>query len=109
MRWPASSPPTHIRSHVLEHWGEPVATQRRLFDESVVSQTKERVMDMRDTEETVDVTPTEPSGGRGRRALGLGVTLAVVVALLAGFGALALSKHAPTLAPQTEPGSTAGW
>ncbi|HEX2347764.1 MAG TPA: hypothetical protein VHI51_04935 [Ktedonobacterales bacterium] len=66
-------------------------------------------MDMRDTEETVDVTPTEPSGGRGRRALGLGVTLAVVVALLAGFGALALSKHAPTLAPQTEPGSTAGW
>lgn len=66
-------------------------------------------MEMREPEETVDVTSTEPSGGRGRRALGVGVTLAVVVALLAGFGALALSKNAPTLAPQMAPGSTAGW
>lgn len=64
-------------------------------------------MDMRGPEETGTVR-TEASGRR-RQALGVGVTLALVAALVAGFGALAVSKNALTLPSQVALGSTASW
>lgn len=65
-------------------------------------------MDMREPE-TMD-TPRAEAAGRSRRALGVGVMLTVVIALVAGFGALALARQGKlTLPPQLAPGSTADW
>ena len=64
-------------------------------------------MDMREPEEMGAAQPK--ASGRGRRALGVGAMLAMVIALVAAFGALALSKNALTLPPQLALGSAASW
>lgn len=70
---------------------------------------RDDVNDDVNSEPVATPTPAQP----GRRALvGAFVTLALIAALVAGFGALSLLKHAPTasiLAPQLAPGSIRGW
>lgn len=63
-------------------------------------------MDMQEPQAT---SAGQPGTERRRRWLGASVTLAVVVALLVGFGALALSKNLLALPPQVAPGSSQNW